>query len=401
MAVLDIQTGSVTVTTASNTATVSSFTLANSVLFMSARGGSSSCTESLITGEVTNTTTLTFSRDSATGNSLIVEFALVELDTDVDVQHVTYTTSGTTAISAVTAAQTFVRSLGCRNQGGTFGDDDNVQLDLPTTTTVGHTITGAVVGQVGNLQVVDWTDADVQEINKTLNNVTSADETITSVTEAQTFVCGSMRSAATLTMAHLFGLQLFSATAIRFSSYTAIATDQISTSYVVDLGADWAVQRGQESVGSGTTTSNVSITAVDTGKSWANLATASQMTSAGRVNVADDAFSQAFHTHKFSVSSTLQLQRAASGNAATVSWEVITEDPVLTCDQEGFRFRKDDGSESAATWLVAQDTDISRGKLQPARLRILTDYTGDPATTALKMQFRKVGDPTSEWEDLA
>ncbi len=71
---------------------------------------------------------------------------------------------------------------------------------------------------------------------------------------------------------------------------------------------------------------------------------------------------------------------------------------TVTREQEGYRFRADDGSESTATWLASQDSNISRDKLTPARLRILTDVTNDPPSEAFKLQYRKVGDPL--WRDL-
>ncbi len=70
-------------------------------------------------------------------------------------------------------------------------------------------------------------------------------------------------------------------------------------------------------------------------------------------------------------------------------------------EQEGYRWRNDDGSESAATWLANQDTDISRGKESTTRLRLLTDVTGDPDSAGATVQFRAVGDGVTEWEDIA
>lgn len=69
-----------------------------------------------------------------------------------------------------------------------------------------------------------------------------------------------------------------------------------------------------------------------------------------------------------------------------------------TLEQEGFRFRNDDGSESTATWRQAQDTDDSIATETPFRLRMLTNATGDPAIQAVKLQYRKVG--ASNWRDL-
>jgi hypothetical protein len=70
--------------------------------------------------------------------------------------------------------------------------------------------------------------------------------------------------------------------------------------------------------------------------------------------------------------------------AATVSSPAI---------QEGFRWRNDDGSETTATWIAAQDTAASLALATAARLRVLID-TNAPLTVTPKLYYRKVGDPT-------
>lgn len=74
---------------------------------------------------------------------------------------------------------------------------------------------------------------------------------------------------------------------------------------------------------------------------------------------------------------------------------------TVVAEQEGHHFRLDDGSESAATFIGAQDSNITRAKNLNTRLRVLTDATGgDPPTAALTLQFRRVGDADTEWEDV-
>lgn len=67
-----------------------------------------------------------------------------------------------------------------------------------------------------------------------------------------------------------------------------------------------------------------------------------------------------------------------------------------TAEQEGFRWRNDDDNQINATWRQAQDVNDSIGKNQNIRLRMLTNYTGDPATTQLALHYKKNGDPDSE-----
>lgn len=74
---------------------------------------------------------------------------------------------------------------------------------------------------------------------------------------------------------------------------------------------------------------------------------------------------------------------------------------VVVYEQEGYRWRNDDGSESSATWKAAQDTvPSSIGKETPVRLRILTATSDNPSNVALKLQYRRVGETDSHWRDV-
>jgi len=64
---------------------------------------------------------------------------------------------------------------------------------------------------------------------------------------------------------------------------------------------------------------------------------------------------------------------------------------VVILDQEGFRFRNDDGDEDAATWKEAQDTNLTAAKSVNTRLRVILDATGDPATTQYQLEYRRSG----------
>lgn len=87
------------------------------------------------------------------------------------------------------------------------------------------------------------------------------------------------------------------------------------------------------------------------------------------------------------------------GASGTTGLLAAIEPAAPEYEQEGFRFRNDDGSETAATWAAAQDTNISAAA-GIKRLRMLTDEknVGNPPATRLKMQYRKVGD--DGWRDL-
>jgi len=63
-----------------------------------------------------------------------------------------------------------------------------------------------------------------------------------------------------------------------------------------------------------------------------------------------------------------------------------------TVEQEGFRFRADDGSETGATWLAAQDTNISRVADAATRLRMLVNSPDDPASAQYQLEYKKSTD---------
>lgn len=69
-------------------------------------------------------------------------------------------------------------------------------------------------------------------------------------------------------------------------------------------------------------------------------------------------------------------------------------------DQEGFRFRDDDGSESGASWLEDQDVNTEQPVTDIVRLRILIDVDDDPPTQAARLQYKRDDEATSEWRDV-
>lgn len=83
----------------------------------------------------------------------------------------------------------------------------------------------------------------------------------------------------------------------------------------------------------------------------------------------------------------------AYGNVAVIDGiNGPTEAPSVTVEQEGFRWRNDDGSESAATWKASQDTDITEAA-GVARLRVLLNGDGDPAAATYQLEYSRNGRP--------
>ncbi len=70
----------------------------------------------------------------------------------------------------------------------------------------------------------------------------------------------------------------------------------------------------------------------------------------------------------------------------------------LPVEQEGFRWRDDNGSETTATWLAAQDVNLTRVRSLNTRLRILLDMNANQASNQYKLQYKKTTD--TEWFDV-
>ena len=73
-----------------------------------------------------------------------------------------------------------------------------------------------------------------------------------------------------------------------------------------------------------------------------------------------------------------------------------------TIEQEGFRFRNDDGSESAATWKANQDTNITLAADTAFRLRFLLKATGNPDSIDAQAEARikPSGGAFGSWEKI-
>jgi hypothetical protein len=65
-----------------------------------------------------------------------------------------------------------------------------------------------------------------------------------------------------------------------------------------------------------------------------------------------------------------------------------------TLEQEGFKWRNDDGTDATATSLASQDTDIIQPKSTNTRLRVLVNSTGDRGSENYQLEFRQVGGST-------
>jgi hypothetical protein len=97
-------------------------------------------------------------------------------------------------------------------------------------------------------------------------------------------------------------------------------------------------------------------------------------------------------------SKTIGLSAPGSQRWALVGVEVKgTASATATVDQSTFRWGEDDGSESAHTWAAAESTNITAAKELTKLIRLQLNGTGDPASTAFKLQYSK---NSGAWTDV-
>ena len=138
-----------------------------------------------------------------------------------------------------------------------------------------------------------------------------------------------------------------------------------------------------------TSTANSITTTCATDASGSNTVSSTSQTSVNLNNSGSTCFgsdraagaSTVTHTWTFGGASTAKLMIGFSVDAA----------PTATADQEGFRFRNDDGSETSATWAASQDTDKTAPLATNLRLRMLVNATLDLASAAFTLRYQKNG----------
>jgi len=113
-------------------------------------------------------------------------------------------------------------------------------------------------------------------------------------------------------------------------------------------------------------------------------------------NVSIDLSAAGFQNVTGSITFNIYLYAPSEGNSLDIDDVVIngTDASSGTVQQEGFRWRSDDGSETAATWLATQDTDIIQEKATNVRLRVLLNSTLDRGSESYQLEYRKVGGTT-------
>ena len=330
MAVLKtVQSGTVSFATGdvSKTATITAVTTASSIVYFSFTGNTSAQTIfNQVKAELTNTTTLTFTRADNSG-VIGLNWYVVEFTSGVTVQRGLSSDIGTTTnITVSTASLTTSWSIlsieinGYSNEYGYY-----VSHYLSTTTNLLLTHSALDVGEAINVnwQVITYDNASVQSISKAfLTTDTSITSTITSVTQNRTFLEFSYTDTTSGSVApqHVWNSYLTNATTVTYSRNAGFFAGTARL-YAISLSDSVSVQRGEKALAALSTTN--ALTTIVVANAFANAPS-----SYGR-SKNDDTNTTSWNSHitgvRLALTSTtvITFTRATNAGTVTIPWEVV------------------------------------------------------------------------------
>lgn len=336
MAVLkSLQTGTVALTGASVTDTITSIDTTKSFLVFSVRYDETSPSLSLTNGQITNGTTLTFKRNGA-GGTINIQWYVAEFESGVSVQRGSITLDSTqpdnVTITSVDLTKAFP-IFSCLHQGGIYGADDFVRAKITTSTNLELENTfGGGTGPVVEWQVVEFAGASVQTGDLAFGaGDSSLTDTITSVDTTKSWLLFSYESAsgtgADIGQKMMRGV-ITNGTTLTFDrDNTGQAVD--ITWYLIEFTDGTTVQKGSEDFTTAQTQQDVTITSVDTARSIASAGAISYSggktphSAAGNPGVGTV-------TLELTTATNLQLTRALTGTStADIGWFVVEFNGVV------------------------------------------------------------------------
>lgn len=270
VAVSSVQTGSVDLTTGTSvTDTITSVTTTNAKLWYTYKGGTEQPGTNLMTGEITNSTTLTFTISATKVDNLEIEWFVEEFSSGVTTQHFSksaVTDASTQTITSVNTANSYIQSGGIANSGGTWGGDDFLGMTLAATAITFHINNGDADTWSGT--VVESSDFDVQEVSDLAWLETTSlthDDAFTAIgsTDAA-FVCFTMETDSSLAIANqVWRAEITSVSNFRLTRDSASSDATHHTYYyVVEPTDSTTIQQSQVNRSSGVATATDTISAV-------------------------------------------------------------------------------------------------------------------------------------------
>ncbi len=330
-----VQSGTATIASgsATQTVTITAVDTTKSFLVFSVQMNDNApeCTQ--ISGQITNSTTLTFSRDTACATSAItVQWYVAEFSSGVSVQRGSrdMSTSGTgvenVSITAVNRRKSFP-IISMRKAGTAYDNDDFVRARFTADDTLQLSQQdSASPSGIVEWQVVEYDDSFVQRGDVSWGT-TDATKTVTvnAVDTAKSwlmFYYNSAGGTAADIGQKLVRGEITNSTTLTFTrANTGQAMDM--TWFLVEFNDNTTVQKGAANFTSTDTVKDVTISSVTTGNSIATLSGWNLWGGSTAYNVDDNPGVAAF-TAEFTTATNLRLTRALTGSvAADASWFVI------------------------------------------------------------------------------
>ncbi|MGI9610820.1 MAG: CSLREA domain-containing protein, partial [Acidimicrobiia bacterium] len=325
--VLDhIETGTSTIAggSSSSSATIAAVDPTKSFLTFSVRGNNGDPANLWINGELTDATTVTFTRPGTTGN-VTIEWSVVEYSSGVTVQRGSTNLTGTTTDVAITSSD-LTKSfpmISSTATGTVFSNNDFVRAELTSATNLRLSIS-ALGTNVVKWQVVTYNDASVQSGSVAFaSGDASKTATVTTVDTSKAWLLYSLDTA-TGTQSNigqkLVRGQVSDSTTLTFDRSNTGQTMNL-TYYVVEFTDTTEVQHGTVPFLTADSTKNVAITSVDPTRA---IGVGGFLQYGGRSTYsATDNPGVGWFTTKLTTSTNLQVQRDAALAPADLGWFVV------------------------------------------------------------------------------
>jgi hypothetical protein len=372
------QSGTVTLAVGATSVnvTIQTVTMSRTFMVFTVSLNDATPSSSLIGGEITNATQLTFTRDG-NATAATIKWQVFEFASGVTVQHGSTGNVGNptdVAITSVNLAKTFVIAS-CRNDGSNFGSDDSFTANFQNATSLRLTAPGSGLTRV-YWQVVQYEDANVQRVTATIANGSASNTSaITSVNLAKTMVISNHSIGDDVNADDMPRTELTNATTV---TYTRVGTTNAMSfvTYVVEFTDETIVTRGSESFSSGATSGNVAVTASLTGS--AIIPPGNQMRQGSTSFATTDNVGHNWFFYEITAVPTLNIQRAVgTGSTAIAPWQLVT----FTHDVRTYYSAVSGAWENSSVWSSTSDglTPVPAGEY-PSRVDNVVIRTGHTIT---------------------
>lgn len=388
-----VQGGTATIAAGSSTTTVSinPVNLGQSILWFQASHNQPAPNNGSISGQMTNSTTLTFSRVGTTG-AVTIQWYVTQFSSGVLVQRGTTVKTGTPTmnvpINPVDLTKTFVL-ISDLHSGGTYNASTFTRARLTSSTNLELSVLGTTTTSP---DIVEWQVVEIQSgasVQSGLVSFGAAASIVTvpisTIDPATSFLVFNYRSA-TGTGSNI-GQKMVRG---QITSSTQLTFDRASTGQAIDIAwyvVSWTdgttVQRGATSFTSIQTGSNVLINPVNPSRaitfSGTNLSAIGQAGASTSFTSNDNPGVAAFR-HTLTSSTNLQLTRVGTGGTTTdLSWFVVQffgpQPPtdLVAADTPG----DSGGSISLLSWTVSPSPDVIEQRIYRSTT------SGGPYTTSI------------------